>query len=126
MLCYFVVFAVYLYRVFGVLSLIQVTGVAFVISGAVDVTHYSGFTLIGRWFVSLALSGLWGDGWAVSKVESSARVRVSPSEVYPAGKLQWHFTCGFDFRYSLWLPFEAAFAVLKGLLIVTVGTMGLC
>ena len=20
-----------------------------------------------------------------------------PSEVYPAGKLQWHFTCGFDF-----------------------------
>ena len=48
MLCYFVVFAVYLYRVFGVLSLIQVTGVAFVISGAVDVTHYSGFTLIGR------------------------------------------------------------------------------
>ena len=94
-----------------------------------DVAHYSGFTLIGRWFVSLALSGLWGDGGeggAVSKVERSARVRVSPSEVYHAGKLQWHFTCGFDFRYSLWLPFEAAFAVLKGLLIVTVGTMGLC
>ena len=56
-----------------------------------DVAHYSGFTLIGRWFVSLALSGLWGDGgevWAVSNVESSARVHVSPSEVYHAGKLQ--------------------------------------
>ena len=50
--------------------------------------------------------------WDVSKVESSAR---APSEVNPAGKLQWHFTCGFDFRHSLWLPFVAAFAVLKGL-----------
>ena len=38
-----------------------------------------------------------------------------PSEVYPAGNLQWHFTCGFDFRHGLWLPFVAAFAVLKGL-----------
>ena len=36
--------------------------------------------------------------WAVSMVESSAR--TSPSEVYPAGKLQWHFTCGFDFRHD--------------------------
>ena len=51
---------------------------------------------------------------------------ASPSEVYPAGKLPWHFTCGFDFRPSLWLPFEATFAVLKGLLKVPVGTMGLC
>ena len=25
----------------------------------------------------------------------------APSEVYPAEKLQWHFTCGFDFRHSL-------------------------
>ena len=39
-----------------------------------------------------------------------------PSEVYYAGKLQWHFTCGFDFRHSPWLQFVAAFAVLKGLL----------
>ena len=31
----------------------------------------------------------------VSKAESSA------CEVYPAGKLQWQFTCGFDFRHSL-------------------------
>ena len=43
-------------------------------------------------------------------------VRTSPSEVYPAGKLQWHFTCGFDFRHGVWLPFEAALAVLKGLI----------
>ena len=47
---------------------------------------------------------------------------ASPSEVYPAGKLQWHFTCGFDF--SLWLPFAGGFAALKGLLIIPVGTMG--
>ena len=50
------------------------------------------------------------------------RVCASLSEVYPAGKLQWHFTCGFGF--SLWLPFVAGFAVLKGLLIVPLGTMG--
>ena len=40
--------------------------------------------------------------------------RASPSKVYPPGKLHWHFTCGFDFRHSLWLAFEAAFVVLKG------------
>ena len=27
--------------------------------------------------------------------------RTSPSEVYPAGKLHLHFTCGLDFRHSL-------------------------
>ena len=43
------------------------------------------------------------------------RVRALPSEVYPAGKHQWDFTCGFVFRHSLWLPFAATFAVLKGL-----------
>ena len=52
---------------------------------------------------------------AVSKVECLAR-GVSPSDVYPAGKLPWHFACGFDFIHSLWLPFVAAFAVLKGLI----------
>ena len=40
---------------------------------------------------------------------------TSSSEVYPTAKRQWHFTCGFDFRRSLWLPLVAAFAVLKGL-----------
>ena len=63
-------------------------------------------------------------GWAVSKVEGSARVRVSPSEVYPADKLQWHFTCGFDFRHSLWLPIAAAFAILKGLFNGSCGNYG--
>ena len=75
--------------------------------------------------------------WAVSKIESLARaraahlqgfvllvgclqgrelgVRAAPSVVYPAGKLQWHFTCGFDFGHCLWLPFVTAFTVLKGL-----------
>ena len=45
---------------------------------------------------SLTLSRLWGTGggggrgslWAVPKVESSGRARASPTEVYPAGKLQ--------------------------------------
>ena len=49
--------------------------------------------------------------------------RASPSEVYPAGKLQWHFTCGFNFRHGLWLPFVAGLAILNGSLIVPVGTM---
>ena len=58
---------------------------------------------------SLTLSRLWGTGggggrgslWAVPKVESSGRARASSPEVYPAGKLQWHFTCRFDFRQSM-------------------------
>ena len=44
-----------------------------------------------------------------------SRVESLPSEVYPAGKFQWLFTCGFDFRLSL-LPFVAGLAVMKGLL----------
>ena len=50
---------------------------------------------------------------AASKVESA-----SLSEVYSAGKLQRHFTCGFSFRHdlSLWLSFKAAFGALKGLM----------
>ena len=49
-------------------------------------------------------------------LKSRARLmHTSPSKVYPASNLQWHFTCGFDFRHSLWLPFEAAFEVLKEL-----------
>ena len=68
------------------------------------------------WLV-LAFSGLWVGGlWALSKVESSAQAHVSPSDVCPAGKLQRHSTYGFDFGHSLWLPFVAAFAVLKGLM----------
>ena len=46
----------------------------------------------------------WGRGaglQVVSKFESSALARAMPSEVYPAGKLQKHFTCGFHFRHSL-------------------------
>ena len=46
------------------------------------------------------------------------RVCASPSEVYPAGKPQWHLTCGFDFKHSLWLPLVTAFAVLKGLSVI--------
>ena len=68
----------------------------------------------------IALSRLWerGGGGLMGFVQSwefGARTRPSPFEVYPAGKLQCYFTYGFNFRHSLWLPFTAAFAVLKGL-----------
>ena len=43
-------------------------------------------------------------------------MHLSPSNNYPAGKLQWHFNFGFDFRDNLWLPFLPTFAVLKGLI----------
>ena len=46
---------------------------------------------------SSALSGLWGRLWAGSRVDSLVRGRTSPSEAYPAGKLQLHFTYDFDF-----------------------------
>ena len=52
------------------------------------------------------------------------RARASSSEVYPAGKLLWRFTCDFDFRRNLWLPFVDGFAALRGFLIVPVVTMG--
>ena len=58
--------------------------------------------LMQRKMVLLALSRLWGVVWAVSKVESLAHAPASPSEVYPAGKLQRHFTCGFDFGHIPW------------------------
>ena len=74
----------------------------------------------------LTLFGLGGCGGADVGCDESRelRARSSPFDIYPAAKLQWHFTCGFDFRHSLWLPFAVAFAVLKGLLIVPVGTIG--
>ena len=43
------------------------------------------------------------------------------AQLYPAGSLQWRFACGFDFRHGL--PVVGGFAVLRGLLIVSVGTM---
>ena len=68
----------------------------------------------------MALGGLWGWGGAWGALVGCVQgrelgVRAAPSVVYPAGKLQWHFTCGFDFGHCLWLPFVTAFAVLKGL-----------
>ena len=60
-------------------------------------------------FRAVVGEGEWGASGLCPKFSS----RALPSEVYPAGKLQWHFTCGFNF--SLWLPFVGGFAVLKGL-----------
>ena len=68
----------------------------------------------------IAISGLgvcvWGRGvclWAEFEMESLEL--AAPSDVYPTCKRQCHFTCGFDFRHSLRLPFVAAFTVLNGL-----------
>ena len=51
----------------------------------------------------------------MSEIESWVWAPASPSEVHPASKLQCHFTCGFDLRHSLRLPFAAISSVLKGL-----------
>ena len=37
-----------------------------------------------------------------------------PSEDYPGARLQWHLTCGFDFRNNLRFPFAAVFISLQG------------
>ena len=43
-----------------------------------------------------------GGGGLVRSVWSrELGVRASPSGAYPAGRLQWHFTCGFDFTHGL-------------------------
>ena len=61
---------------------------------------------MGPFQPGIALFGLWGEGGGLVGFVQSCELSVHawPSEVYPNGKLQWHFTCGFDFRYSLWLP----------------------
>ena len=76
---------------------------------------YYGFFLYWEWSFQFC-----GGAYGLCLKSRAQRTRLS----YPAGKLQWHFTCGFKFRHSLWLPFVAGFAALKGLLIVSVGTMG--
>ena len=64
-------------------------------------------------------------GGGVSRVKGSARAPRLPGLIVLGG-LQWRLTCGTDFRYSLWLPFVAAFAVLSGLLMVPVETIWGC
>ena len=66
--------------------------------------------------VPFSLGGrAWGGPCGLCPKSRAWSIRASLSEVYLAGKFQWHFTCGLDFRHSLWLPFVTAFAVLKGL-----------
>ena len=63
----------------------------------------------------MALSWLLGGrGCGLCPKSRAWRTRASSSEVYLAGKLQWHFTCGFDFRHWL-ISIWGRFAVLKGL-----------
>lgn len=49
----------------------------------------------------------------VCKIESSVPVRAPPSEVCPAGKFHWHFTCGFYFRNNLRTLFSAVLWILN-------------
>ena len=69
------------------------------------------FRGLSCWGASLALC-LWFRFWAWGCASCGgacglcleSRVRrecASSSEVCPTGKLQWHFTCGFDFRHGL-------------------------
>ena len=44
--------------------------------------------------------GGWG-GLVVCVQSREPGACALPSDVYPAGKLQWHFTCGFDFRHII-------------------------
>ena len=67
-------------------------------------------------YIILTISRLSNGFWTMSKIETSALARPSPSEVYPAGTLQWHFTCAFDFRHSQRLLFAARLSVLTGLI----------
>ena len=85
---------------------------------------YGGWDGLLWWSVWAGGLGEWWVAYGLCPKSRGRRTRALSFEVHPAGKFQWHFTCGFDFRHSLWLPFVAAFAVLKGLLIVPVGTMG--
>ena len=48
-------------------------------------------------------------------LDQELSARTSSWRVYPAGKLQRHFTCGFDFRH-LRLLFVVRLSVLKGLI----------
>ena len=103
-------------------------GVSFFIGRFWCLLLVSSFNLVGIWMPPAVVSPwYWGVLWCgmcrpgslgacgLCPESRAPRVRVSPSKFYPADKLQWHFTCGFDFGHSLWLPFVATFAVRKGL-----------
>ena len=60
----------------------------------------------------------------MSKVDSSAHICDSPSNLYVVGQLQWWFTCGFNFRHSLWLSFVSTSTLVKVIIIVPMETMG--
>ena len=58
------------------------------------------------WGWRSAFSGLWGLVGCVRGLVGGVQgrglgARASPSGFYPAGKLQWHFACGFDFGHGL-------------------------
>ena len=76
----------------------------FKVDGSGRLQEYGAFTFQG-------CEGAYG----LCPKSRARRARPSPSKVYPAAKLHWHFTYGFDFRHSLWLSFVGGFAVLKGL-----------
>ena len=78
-------------------------GVTFAVLGGglliVRVVSYGSLLAWGWAFPGCeAMGGLW----ALSKVESAVCTSTSPSYVYPACKLHWHFTCGLNSKHSLW------------------------
>ena len=57
------------------------------------------------WVLFCLIFRSWEGGGCLYFVQSrKLGACASPSEVYLAGKLQWRFTCVFDFRHSLWMP----------------------
>ena len=66
------------------------------------------YTIASRFYVCVRGEG--GIERCVQSRELGARVRLAFQ-----GLSWWHFTCGFDFEHSLWLPFADSFAVLKEL-----------
>ena len=68
-----------------------------------------GLVILVLWFFVLCFMGHF------SPKSKALLALASPSEVYTAGKFHWHFTCGFNFRYSLRLPFLAVSSISKRL-----------
>ena len=88
--------------------LVSFSGTLLVVSvlGSLWLPFVAAFAVLrGLLMVPLGAMGpFWpGDGTfrAVGEVESLVHALLVPSKVSPAGKLQWHFTCGFNFRNSM-------------------------
>lgn len=71
-------------------------------------------------YCNVAHSRLLGSLWDLSKAERF----LLPWFRMAVSFIQSLLACGFDFKHSIWLPFVATFAALKGFITVPVETMG--